>query len=100
MTPEKKRKAEEKVFQIQQELNQGEDEYFYRYNEETEEFELGREDAPADIARRITSAILRADNRIEKSKSRSEKRQLYKVKEALITYLKKVGMIDLAEALE
>ena len=100
MTPEKKREAKEKIFQLQQELNQGEDEYFYKYNEDTEEFELGQEDAAADIARRITAAILRTDDRIESSTSRSEKRQLYKIKEALITYLKKVGMIDLAEALE
>ena len=87
LTPEKKREAEEKTFQIQQELNQGEEEHFYRYNEETEEFELGREDSAADIARRITAAILRTDNRIENSNPRSEKRQLYEVKEALITYL-------------
>ena len=87
MTPEKKREAEKKIFQLQQELNQGEDEYFYKYNEDTEEFELGQEDAAADIARRITAAILRTDDRIESSTSRSEKRQLYKVKEALITYL-------------
>ena len=96
MTPEKKREAEEKIFQLQQELNQGEDEHLYRYNEDTEEFELGREDAAADITRRITAVILRTDNRIENSTFRSEKRQLYKVKEALI----KIGMIDLAEALE
>ena len=74
MTPEKKREAEEKIFQIQQELNQGEEEHFYRYNEDTEEFELVREDAAADIARRITAAILRTDNRIENSNSRSEKK--------------------------
>ena len=74
MTPEKKRETEEKIFQLQQELNQGEDEYFYKYNQDTEELELGQEDAAADIACRITAAILRTDDRIEISTSRSKKK--------------------------
>ena len=100
MTPEKRRELEEQIFTLQQDLNQDQDQWFYRYNKQTEELELTREDdQAADIAHRITAAIIRTNNKINSSTSRSEKRGLYKVKEALITYLKKVGMIDLAEAL-
>ena len=96
MTPEKKRELKEQIFTLQQDLNQDQDEWFYRYNEQTEEFELMREeDQAADIACRI-----RTNNRINSATSRSEKRGLYKIREALITYLKKVGMIDLTEALD
>ena len=101
MTPEKKRELKEQIFTLQQDLNQDQDEWFYRYNEQTEEFELKREeDQAADIACRITAAIIRRNNRINSATSRSEKRGLYKVREALINYLKKVGMIDLTEALD
>ena len=100
MTPEKRRELEEQIFTLQQDLNQDQDQWFYRYNKQTEELELTREDdQAADIAHRITAAIIRTNNKINSSTSRSEKRGLYKVKEAIITYLKKVGMIDLAEAL-
>ena len=100
MMPEKRRELEEQIFTLQQDLNQDQDQWFYRYNKQTEELELTREDdQAADIAHRITATIIRTNNKINSSTSRSEKRGLYKVKEAIITYLKKVGMIDLAEAL-
>ena len=80
MTPEKKRELEEQIFTLQQDLNQNQDEWFYKYNEQTEEFESMREeDQAADIARRITAAIIRTNNRINSATSRSEKRELYKV---------------------
>ena len=88
MTPEKRRELEEQIYTLQQDLNQDRDEWFYNYNEQTEEFELMREDdQSADISRRITAAIIRTNNRINSSTSRSEKRGLYKVNKALITYL-------------
>ena len=42
MTPEKRRELEEQIFTLQQDLNQDQDQWFYRYNKQTEELELTR----------------------------------------------------------
>ena len=68
---------------------------------ETEEFEVNREpDQAADIAQRITAAILRTDAQLRVTTSEQKIRGLKKVKQSLLLYLKLVGMNELAESLD
>ena len=99
LTDQQKKEAEEKIIEQQKQLNKDEDKYYYNFNEDTDEYEL-RLDSGGEISRKITAAILKTDEKIESSTSRSEKRTLHKVKSALILCLERVGMISLAEALE
>ena len=100
MSLEKKRELEEQIYNLQQNLNANSDDWFYIFNNQTEEFELLKEDQSGDIARRITQAILRTNKALENARTGKEKRGLLKVKAALITYLKRVGMLDQAKALD
>ena len=43
LTKEEQRRAENEIIKIQEQLNQENDEYYYVFNDETEEFELRRE---------------------------------------------------------
>ena len=85
---------------MQQNLNANSDDWFYIFNNQTEEFELLKEDQSGDIARRITQAILRTTKALKNARTGKEKRGLLKVKAALTAYLKRVDMLDLAEALD
>ena len=99
LSVQQKEEAEIKIIELQNQLNKDEDKYYHEFNEDTNECEL-RLDSGTDIANKITAAILKTDDEIEKTTSRSKKRKLYKVKNALILYLRRVGMNSLAAALE
>ena len=99
LSDQQKKEAEIKIIELQNELNKDEDKYYHEFNENTNEYEL-RLDSGGDIVNKITAAILKTDDEIEKTTSRSKKRKLYKVKNALILYLRRVGMNSLANALE
>ena len=53
-----------------------------------------------DVIRKIVAAILRTDKLMSESTSRSERRSLQKVKDALILYLRRIQANTLADALE
>ena len=57
-------------------------------------------DQAADIAHRITAAILRTDEQLAATTSAQKIRGLKKVKQSLLLYLKLVGMNELAESLD
>ena len=99
LSDQQKKEAEIKIIEPQNQLNKDEDKYYHEFNEDTNEYEL-RLDSGGDIANKITAAILKTDDEIEKTTSRSKKRKLYEVKNALIHYLRRVGMNPLADALE
>ena len=40
LTEEQKKEVEERIFQLQSELNKDDDKYYYDYNEDTEEYEI------------------------------------------------------------
>ena len=81
----KKKKLKKKI-DLQNQLNKDEDKHYHEFNEDTNEYEL-RLDSGGDIANKITAVILKTDDEIEKTTSRSKKRKLHKVKAALILYL-------------
>ena len=92
---------ENEVINLEQELNSAGDEWFHTYNQETEEYEINRDDTQAsDIARKITDAILRTETQLKTTTSAQQIRGLKKVKASLILYLRLVGMNELADALE
>ena len=99
LTEEQKKEAEERIFQLQSELNKDDDKYYYDYNEDTEEYEL-RLDSGEDVIRKIVAAILKTDKLMSETTSRSEKRTFKKVKDALILYLRRVRSNTSADALE
>ena len=99
LTEEQKKEAEERIFQLQSELNKDDDKYYYDYNEDTQEYEL-RLDSGGDVIRKIVAAILKTDKLMSETTSRSEKRTFKKVKDALILYLRRVRSNTSADALE
>ena len=97
----KQEELENEVIEIEKELNSAGDSWYHNYNAETEEFEINREpDQAADIAQRITAAILRTDAQLRVTTSEQKIRGLKKVKQSLLLYLKLVGMNELAESLD
>ena len=65
LTEEEKRRAENEIIKIQEQLNQENHEYYYVFNDETEEFELRREHAGSQIIHKIVAAILKLDKSIK-----------------------------------
>ena len=98
---EEQEELESEVIEIEKEPNSAGDSWYHNYNAETEEFEINREpDQAADIAQRITAAILRTDAQLRVTTSEQKIRGLKKVKQSLLLYLKLVGMNELAESLD
>ena len=93
-------RAENEIINIQKELNKGNDDYYYVFNDETQEFELRKERSGAQIIHKIVASILKLDESSKKSKSRAERKRISEVKNAFIEYLRRVGAYTLADSLK
>ena len=100
LTEEEKRRAENEIIKIQEQLNQENNEYYYVFNDETEEFELRKEHAGSQIIHKIVAAILKLDKKYKDSSSRSERKKISDIKNAFIQYLRRVGTFTLADSLK
>ena len=95
-----KQHVEDKIVRIQGNLKQDGDDYYYIFNEETDEFEL-RFDQDVKLIQQIVSAILKLDDKIEiERNSASDRRKMCNIKNKFIDHLRKIHANTLADALE
>ena len=98
LSKREKQQVEDEIVKVQANLNQDRDDYYYTFNEETNEFEL-RLDQDIELIQQIVSAILKLDDKVELETSASERRKMSNTKNKFIVYLKKLGANTLADAL-
>ena len=95
-----KQHVEDEIVRIQGNLNQDRDDYYYIFNEETDEFEL-RFDQDVKLIQQVVPAILKLDDKIELERnSASDRRRMYNIKNRFIEHLRKLGANTLADALK
>ena len=58
LTEKEKLVAEKKIIEIEQKLNRDSDEYYYVFNDKTDEYELRKEHSGSQIIHKIVAAIL------------------------------------------
>ena len=100
LTEEEKLAAESKIIEIQQKLNRDSDEYYYVFNDETDEYELKKEHSGVQIIHEIVVGILKLDKKYKNTSTRSERKKITEIKNAFIKYLKRVGAYTLADSLK
>ena len=100
LTKDEKRGAENEIIRIQEQLNQENDEYYYVFNDETEEFELRKEHPGSQIIHKIVASILKLYKKYKESSSRSERKKISEIKNAFIQYLRRIGAFTLADSLK
>ena len=90
---------EEKIIEIQRNLNQNNDEYYYVFNDDTQEFEL-RLEQDVQLIHDIVAAILKLNDRIESiSTSAVDRRGMTSIREKFLRHLRKLGANTLADNL-
>ena len=100
LTEKEKLLAEKKIIEIQQKLNRDSDEYYYGFNDETDEYELRKEHSGSQIIHKVVAAILKLDEKYKNTSTRSERKKITEIKNAFIEYLKRVGAYTLADSLK
>ena len=75
LTEEEKLAAENKIIEIQQKLKRDSDEYYYVFNDETDEYELRKEQSGSRIIHKIVAAILKLDEKYKNTSTRSERKK-------------------------
>ena len=92
-----KLEIEDEIVRIQGNLNQNRDDYYYAFNEDTQEFEL-RLEQNRQIVEQIVSAVLKLNNKVEsKSTSAADRRGMVNVRDKFIRHLRKLGAHTLAD---
>ena len=75
LTEEEKLAAENKIIEIHQKLNRDSDEYYYVFNDETDEYELRKEHSGSQIMHKIVAAILKLDEKYKNTSIKSERKK-------------------------
>ena len=98
MTLQEKKEIEEEIIKMQSDLNKDWDEYYYKFNEDTNEFEL-RLDQDIDLMHQIVGAIIKLDKKMETETSANNRRINRRLKKKFIAHLRQLGANDLADSL-
>ena len=79
--------------------NKDRDDYYYKFNEKTEEFEI-RLDEEHELISLIVSAIYKLDSKIDNpSTAPSDRCRMYSIRSKFIAHLRKLGATELADNL-
>ena len=100
LSPSEKAELEEKIIQMQNDLNLESDKYYFDFNEDSQEYEL-RLIENDQLMHDIVAIVLKLTKKIENvNTSQTERLESMIAKEKFLRYLRNKGATELADSLE